>query len=183
MDNVEIQNLSATELIIEDIGIRLFSGESKLVDRKLFEYSRDYKIHPLKNLIKITKMPPKAPIWPLIPKMENPAPVIAEPQVQIPIVDNSSNEILNKLNDTMNQILNFIKNPTQQISPMLSPISAQKSQKFETNVAEDPMFIPDKIMETLNADARINIQTNEVSKPNFVSSREYLKTLRKDRPK
>jgi len=185
LDRIEVKNQSNADLIIEDIGVRLSAGSSTTIDSKLLEISKDFRIHPLKKFIKITKiMTMKAPIWPFIPKL----PAIdekakkKEKEETIPYQSDSniSNELLDKLNDTMNQILKHLQKPQHQQYILTKPLEV-KDEISSNN--EEPLFIPTRILPLEDTGARINIKSDEMSKSDkssFDSSKEYLKALRKD---
>lgn len=184
MDRIKITNESQAELVIEDIGVRLAVGATVLINSQLLGASRDFRTHPMKKFIKVSKVGfEKAPIWPFIPK---PIPVKPKPADTQAGTDKSNinNEFLDKLNDTMTQILNHLRKIPQSQYIFTRQPSEPVSQTVERQAKDcEPMFIPNRILPQDIADARINIKTDEITKSNFESSKEYLKALKKEREK
>jgi len=179
----------AGSLTIEDIGISLHPGESKLISDQLYNSSKKIKEYEIKKWIsthaknsstnfspyQITAPIPPAPIPPApippapIPPAPIPVPSVLTPAVQVP-EQISDNEL------RLQSLVSKLENLLSSFQP--NKYESKTSQTPTPQTHDEPHFIPSKILPDM-ANVHINVSSAESDGKNFDTGLEALKKARK----
>ena len=169
----------AGSLTIEDIGISLHPGESKLISDQLYNSSKKIKEYEIKKWISThaknssTNFSPyqiTAPIPPApIPPAPIPVPSVLTPAVQVP-EQISDNEL------RLQSLVSKLENLLSSFQP--NKYESKTSQTPTPQTHDEPHFIPSKILPDM-ANVHINVSSAESDGKNFDTGLEALKKARK----
>ena len=171
-----IQSRLAGSLIIDDIGISLNPGESKLISDQLYNSSKKIKEYERRKWI-VSQVKNSnvnfVPYQITSPSVQSvpPTPVFVPPPPPPPalVVQQPSNAELQGL---VSELRNLISN-------LQVPRHVQTIQTLvQKPISDDPLFIPNKIVPEAT-DIRINVTSAESDGQNFDSGLQALKKTRK----
>ena len=159
----------AGSLTIEDIGISLHPGESKLISDQLYNSSKKIKEYEIKKWISTHAKNSSTNFSPYQITAPIPVPSVLTPAVQVP-EQISDNEL------RLQSLVSKLENLLSSFQP--NKYESKTSQTPTPQTHDEPHFIPSKILPDM-ANVHINVSSAESDGKNFDTGLEALKKARK----
>lgn len=186
MSHYIVTNITNSEVVLEDVGVRLAGRASSPVGVAEFEASSSVRDNHRFLSVRLVHTPiPSASVWPLSlkspmepPNHSNHSP---KPDVKAEPVGASNAALHAKIDQLTALVASLVASKDQAVqspTPSFIPQKSASSKPVEIQVPPEPVFIPSSIVPK-DAEVQVKLNTSEKDRPDIGATTASLKEMRR----